>query len=84
MTNWQMTAKTILCEAVDDEVTVIINKDGSLRCTGCKKYSEQNDITRALVKQKTRHLKRTLKCEGEDCQRVTAYKQSVFTEEASR
>jgi hypothetical protein len=81
MPNWQTTAKTIFCEAVDDEVTVMVYKDNSVRCTGCKKYSEPNDITRELVKEKTRRLKRTFKCEGESCSRVTSYKSSILAEE---
>jgi hypothetical protein len=81
MSNWQTTAKTIFCEAVDDEVTVMIYKNSSVRCTGCKKYTEPNDITRKLVREKNRRLKRTIKCEGEDCPRVSGYKTSILAEE---
>ena len=40
MPGWQITAKTIFCDAVDDEVTVMVYKDGSTRCTGYKKIEE--------------------------------------------
>jgi hypothetical protein len=82
MSNWQITAKTIFCEAVDDEVTVMLYKDGSLHCTGFKKYSQPNEITSKLVKEKNRGLQRSLKCEGESCPRVTGYKASIAAEEA--
>jgi hypothetical protein len=82
MSSWQTTAKTIFCDAVDDEVTVMVYKDGSVRCTGCKKYDQPNDITRVLIKEKSRRLKLTVKCEGESCPRVTAYKTAILAEEA--
>jgi hypothetical protein len=81
MPNWQTTAKTIYCDAVDDEVTVMVYKDLSSHCTGCKKYTRPNQITAGLVKEKQRRLKRIIQCEGEDCRRVTGYKQSLLAEE---
>jgi TATA-box binding protein (TBP) (component of TFIID and TFIIIB) len=81
MTDWQITAKTIFCEAVDDEVTVIVHKNGTVHCTGCRKYDQPNDITRTLVKEKIRKLKRAIKCQGEGCLRVTEYKNKIQTEE---
>ncbi len=80
MTDWQITAKTIFCEAVDDEVTVLVHKNGTAHCTGCSKYDQPNDITRTLVKEKTRKLKRAIQCEGEECPRVTGYKNQIQTE----
>ncbi len=84
MSNWQITARTIFCEAVDDEVTVMVYKDASVRCTGCNKYTKPNEITRDLVKQKTGLLKRMIRCEGESCQRVTGYKTAILAEETGR
>jgi hypothetical protein len=81
MVGWQVTAKTIYCDAVDDEVTLLIYKDLTARCTGCKKYSEPDDITRKMVKQKIKQLKRPIKCGGEDCIRVMEYKEKILTEE---
>jgi hypothetical protein len=80
MTDWQITAKTIFCEAVDDEVTVIVHRNGAVHCTGCRKYDQPNDITRILVKEKTRKIKRAVKCEGESCPRVTGYNNQIQTE----
>jgi hypothetical protein len=81
MADWKITAKTIFCEAVDDEVTLLLNKDGEIHCTGCKKYSQPNNITRAIIRQKTSLLKRPVKCEGEQCPRVTGYREQILAEE---
>jgi hypothetical protein len=81
MADWKITAKTVFCDDVDDEVTLIIYKDGSTRCTGCKKYTEPNSVTLGLVKSKTRRLKRPIKCEGEGCPRITGYKAQIMAEE---
>jgi hypothetical protein len=81
MVGWQITAKTIYCDAVDDEVTLLIYKDGTTRCTGCKKYDEPNDITRRLIKDKIKKLKRPIQCAGEDCFRVNEYKNKILAEE---
>ncbi len=81
MVNWEITARTIYCDAVDDEVTVLIYKNGSVRCTGYQKYNRPDDITRDIIKQKSRRLKRTVKCEGEDCPRVVQYKEKIMAEE---
>ena len=80
MPDWQITAKTIFCEAVDDEVTILLQKSGEARCTGFRKYDQPNEITRTLVNQKTRRLKRSIKCEGENCLRVTGYKNQILAE----
>ncbi len=82
MTNWQITAKTIFCEAVDDEVTVLVYNDGLTRCTGCQKYNRPTSITLRTIKEKTRRLKHPIKCEGEPCPRMTAYKDKILAEEA--
>jgi hypothetical protein len=82
MTDWQTTAKTIFCDAVDDEVTILISRDFSVHCTGCRKYSELNDITRKIIQEKKSKLKRAPKCEGENCPRVTGYKEKLTAEEA--
>jgi hypothetical protein len=32
--DWQLTATAIYCDAVDDDVTIIVYKDWSTKCTG--------------------------------------------------
>lgn len=83
MTDWQTTAKTIYCDAVDDEVTILIFKDFSVRCTGYKKYSQPNDLTINIIREKSRKSKKLIKCQGEQCSRVTEYKNNIQAEEAN-
>ena len=81
MTGWQITAKTIYCDSVDDEVTLLLFKNGSARCTGCKKYNEPNSLTLGLIREKSKRLKRPLKCEGEPCPRISQYQEKILAEE---
>ena len=83
MANWQLTAKTIFCSAVDDEITIVISKDGSARCTGFKKYTVPNSITLDTLKKKNRTLKRKIACEGEQCTRVIENQAQIRAEENS-
>ncbi len=74
MTDWQMTATTIYCDAVDDDVTIMVYKDGSIGCTGYKKYVENPDKeTAQMLKKKAKRLGRNLKCERPKDYRVTDY-----------
>lgn len=81
MTNWQITAKTIYCEAVDDEVTLLVHKDASSHCTGCRKYGEPNAITLKMMGRKRKRLGRQIKCEGDQCPRLVQYKEKIMAEE---
>ena len=82
--DWQITATTIHCDAVDDEVTLMVYKDQSARCTGYKKYGEPSKETARLVKRRSKQLGRELKCEGPECHRVIQYKDKLFAEETNR
>lgn len=75
MTDWQVTARTIYCDAVDDDVTIMVYKDQSTRCTGYKKYVESlNKETAKMLKRKAKRLGRNLRCEGPQDYRVTDYR----------
>jgi hypothetical protein len=50
MTDWKLTATTIYCPDIDDEVTVIINRDGSTTCTGYNLYHKPCKETRRVLK----------------------------------
>jgi hypothetical protein len=39
MVDWELTATTIYCETVDDEVTLLVSADGACRCTGREKHA---------------------------------------------
>ena len=82
MINWQVTATTIYCDAVDDEVTLMIYKDGTKKCTGYVKYGEPSKETTSMVKSKSKQLNRKLECEGLECPQITQYRDKLFSEEA--
>ena len=84
MVNWQVTATTIYCDAVDDEVTLMVYKDGSVKCTGYKKYCEPGREISKLLERKSKQLNRKLECEGPECYRVIQYRDKLFAEEAKR
>ena len=81
MLNWQVTATTIYCDAVDDEVTILVYKDKSTKCTGYQKYREPDKETAKVIKKKSKQLKRQLECEGPECYRVIQYRDKLFAEE---
>ena len=84
MVNWRLTATTIYCQSVEDEVTVMVYKDGSVECTGSKKYGEPSKEFAKSIRAKTRQLKRDIKCEGAGCRRVTEYRDRLFAEETTK
>jgi hypothetical protein len=82
VTDWQATATTIYCDAVDDDVTLIVDKDWNIKCTGFKKYSvDLNKQTADILKQKSSRLGKTLKCEGPQDFRVTDYRDKLKDQE---
>ena len=84
MVNWQITATTTYCDAEDEEVTLMVYKDWSTKCTGYRKYGEPNREMLNLLEKKSRRLKRRLECTGPECPRVTQYKGKLFSEEAEK
>ena len=84
MVNWQLTATTIYCDAVDNDITLIVYKDGSVKCTGHKKYCEPNRETSKLLGRKSKQLNRKLECEGPECHRAIQYRDKLFAEEAPK
>ncbi len=81
MVNWQVTATTIYCDAVDDEATIMVYRDGSANCTGHQKYSQPSPEIAKLLKKKGKQLQRKLECPGLGCPRITQYKNKLFNEE---
>jgi hypothetical protein len=79
---WQFTATTIYCDAVDDDVTLIIDKNLNIRCVGYDRYGTNLDKeTAGILKQKSRRLGRNLKCEGPQDFRVTDYRDKLIAGE---
>ncbi len=78
MADWQVTATTIYCDAVDDEVTLIVSADGAVICTGYQRYSKPDKETAKEMKEKSRRLGKVIECQGLECTRVTEYKDNLL------
>jgi len=83
MVDWQVTATTIHCDAVDDEVTILVHKDWTVDCTGFQKYTGSREEQLNLVKKSLR-LRRLLECQGLGCDCVTHYKRNLNVEETTK
>lgn len=83
MADWRVTATTIFCDAVDDEVTILVYKDWTVRCTGLDRYTGSREESVRLLKKSLR-AQRTLECQGLGCDRVADYKRSLLIEEAGK
>jgi hypothetical protein len=77
MTDWEITATTVYCDAVGDEVTLIIHRDGTSRCTGRQKYTGKGKEATGNGKKGPRGEKHAV-CRGADCPRVTQYRDSLI------
>jgi hypothetical protein len=85
MTGWLVTATTIYCDAVDDDVTITVDKDWSTTCTGYRKYGEGLDkATAKVLKKKARRLGRNLECEGPLDHRVTDYRDRLAKQDKAK
>ena len=82
MVNWQVTATTVYCDAVDDYVVIMVYKDWTTRCSGYKQYVE-NPTKEMLnmLKKRSSKLGRKLRCEGPSDYRVTDYRDKLMAEE---
>jgi hypothetical protein len=79
--SWSVTATTIYCEAVDDEVTLLVYKNGTSQCASSKKYINPDKTTARKLKEKNKKLGCELRCEGESCSRHRQYRDKLFAEE---
>ena len=80
MVDWELTATTIYCEAVDDEVTLIVARDGAVKCTGRQKYLKPSKETAKEIKKKSKLSGKQLVCAGDGCTRVKQYRDTVLGE----
>ena len=79
--SWQLTATTINCDAVDDEVTILVYKDWSVKCTGYARYASSKEA-HGLLRKKSRSLGRHLECLGPECPKVVQYRGKLLSEES--
>jgi len=82
--DWQVTATTIYCDAVDNEVTVLVYRDWSTKCTGYTRYRESAKEVISQLRKKGKRLGRQLACEGPECRRVIQYKEKLASEETEK
>ena len=69
MVDWQITATTIYCNAVDDDVTLMVYKDGSAKCAGYPKYGNPSKEIAKLLKKKGKQSRHSRRCGGRDLSR---------------
>ena len=84
MVNWQITATTIYCDAVYDEVTFMVYGNGTIKCTGYTKYSNPSQEVENLLRKRSKELNKKLECQGLECPRVTQYRDKLFAEDTNR
>ena len=83
MVDWQVTAVTINCYAVADEVTIIVKNDWLVKCTGFVKYAGSREKELELLK-RSMTLKRTFACKGLQCPQITEYLRKLQAEEGTK
>ena len=83
MVDWQVTAVTIECSSVAEEVTIVVKNDWSAQCTGFQKYTTSRKAGIELTK-RSLNMKRVLDCKGIQCQQITAYIQKLQSEESPK
>lgn len=80
MFDWQVTATTIFCDLVDDEVTLIITPDGAVKCTGYDKYKNPGKEQKKNLKKKSKLAQKNLQCEGLNCSNINQYRRKILGE----
>ncbi len=70
MVDWEVTAKTIFCDDVNDEVTIIVYQNGTTKCSGSQKYTKSNKEALKELKNKSKKMGKPLACKGEACATV--------------
>ena len=84
MVDWQITATTICCDAVDDEATIIVEQDGTVKCAAYPRYGQPDKKTAARMTKRARELGRTLQCEGPLCSRMSCYRDEQFSQQTEK
>jgi len=71
MSNWQLTATTIFCDTCSGEVTIMVYKDGQVKCTGVSRLPGKSKKTAPPS------------CSADKCKQVADYKAKLDVEERS-
>lgn len=78
MVDWEITATTIFCDAVDDEVTIMVSRDGTVKCTGQQKYIRPDKETLNTLKKKSKQVGKQFGCQGAGCTRITQHRDELL------
>jgi hypothetical protein len=81
MADWELIATTVYCQAVDDEVTLLVSAEGACRCTGRQKYERPDKETAKSIKSKSRRLGRQPGCPPTECDIIVRYRQKLLGQE---
>jgi hypothetical protein len=76
--DWELTATTIYCADVDDEVTIIVNHDGTVNCTGSQKYASPSRQTLQELKDRGKKLGKKLACKHPGCDTLEKYREELM------
>ncbi len=78
MVDWEVTATTIFCDDVDDEVTIIVSGSGTVKCTGAQKYAPSNKQAAKELKKKSTNKDKSLLCKDAACPKITRYRDELL------
>ncbi len=78
MIDWELTATTVYCESVGDEVTLLVTADGTCRCTGRQKYAGPGEETSKKGRRPGKPA-----CAPTECAIMVQYREKVFGDKGS-
>jgi hypothetical protein len=78
MVDWEITVTTVYCDAIDEEVTFVVNADGAWRCTGRQKYAVSDKQAAKSLKMKSKKTGKSLKCAGAECPTANGYRDKLL------
>lgn len=78
---WQTAVTTIKCEKIDDYVSIMVQKDWTVKCTWYNQYKEPSSEGKKSIKLDKSARKKIEKCEGPLCSYVTGYRDKLMEEE---
>ena len=82
MADWRLTVTTIYCDAVDDDVSLVITCYGTAKCTAYKKYAgDTARDAKQLLEIRGKRLGRELRCVGPLDFRVTRYRDEIMAQD---
>ena len=80
--NWQITATTIRCDYVDDDVTIMVDKDWTTRCAWYHRY-KQKALQNPRQKFDRSIKLKIARCPGTECPLALGYRDKLIQEEFS-